>query len=221
MAVQQNGNQLNLGKVVAGGIAAYTAHKALKARQQQASANLKLKQDQLNNRKDEFKKRQEQRDKFHKDDIQHKATVIKQRQDNFNKTLTHKKDVLEEQKIARKTRNNLAGANFEEKKKHNTTMENMKKQTLNEYARDIDNKKNYTQAIVNKAQEATYQMQHGEPSKNTYQWNTSTRQGPKVNLNGNARDQYFGKGSFSFGGKKGAKDKYHNNDNFKNPGNEI
>lgn len=221
MAVEKNGNQLNLGKVVAGGIAAYTAHKALKARQAQASANLKLKQDQLNNRKDEFKKRQEQRDQFHKDDMKHKATVIKQRQDNFNKTLDHKKEVLAEQKIARKTRNKLAGANFEEKKKHNITMENTKKQTLNEYARDIDNKKNLTQAMVNKAQEATYQMQHGEPSKNTYQWNTNTRPGLKVNLNGNARDQYVGKGTFSFGGKKGAKDKHHTDKDFKNPGGAI
>ena len=217
MAVEKNGNQLNLGKVVAGGIAAYTAHKALKARQAQASANLKLRQDQLNNRKDEFNKRQEQRDQFHKDDMKHKATVIKQRQDNFNKTLEHKKEVLAEQKIARKTRNKLAGANFEEKKKHNITMENLKNKTLNEYSRDIDNKKNLTQAMVNKAQEATYQMQHGEPSKNTYQWNTSTRTGPKVNLNGNARDQYYGKGSFSFGGKKGPKDKHHTDDNFKTP----
>lgn len=221
MGVQQNGNQLNLGKVVAGGIAAYTAHKALKARQQQASANLKLKQDQLQNRKDEFKKRQEQRDQFHKDDMKHKATVIKQRQDNFNKTLQHKKDVLEENKIARKTKNKLAGARYEETKKHNKTSENLKNKTLNEYARDIDNKKNYTQAMVNKAQEATYQMQHGEPSKNAYQWNTSTRQGPKVNLNGNARDQYYGKGSFSFGGKKGAKDKHHTDNDFKNPGGAI
>ena len=215
MAVEKNGNQLNLGKVVAGGIAAYTAHKALKARQTQASANLKLKQDQLNNRKDEFNKRQEQRDQFHKDDMKHKAAVIKQRQDNFNKTLDHKKQVLDEQKTARKTRNKLAGANFAEKKKHNTTMENMKRQTLNEYARDIDNKKNLTQAMVNKTQETTYQMQHGEPSKNTYQWNTSTRQGPKVNLNGNARDQYVGKGKFSFGGKRGAKDTHHIDDDFK------
>ena len=221
MAVEKNGNQLNLGKVVAGGIAAYTAHKALKARQQQASANLKLRQDQLNNRKDEFKKRQEQRDQFHKDDMKHKATVIKQRQDNFNKTLAHKQEVLEEEKTARKTRNQLAGAKFEETKKHNITMENTKKQTLNEYARDIDNKKNLTQAMVNKAQETTYQMQHGEPSKNTYQWNTSTRQGPKVNLNRNVRDQYYGKGSFSFGGKKGAKDTHHTDDDFKHQGGAI
>lgn len=217
MAVEKNGNQLNLGKVVA----AYTAHKALKARQAQASANLKLKQDQLKNRKDEFKKRQEQRDRFHKDDMKHKATVIKQRQDNFNKKLEHQKEVLEEQKIARKTRNKLAGARYEELKIHNKTMENTKKQTLNEYARDIDNKTNLTQAMVNKAQETTYQMQHGEPSKNTYQWNSSTRPGPKVNLNGNARDQYFGKGQFSFGGKKGAKDKYHTDNDFKSSGGAI
>lgn len=221
MAVEKNGNQLNLGKVVAGGIAAYTAHKALKARQQQASANLKLRQDQLQNRKDEFKARQEQRDQFHKDDMKHKATVIKQRQDNFNKTLDHKKQVLEEQKIARKTKNKLAGANFKERKVHNTTMENMKRQTLNEYGRDIDNKKNLTQAMVNKAQETTYQMQHGEPSKNTYQWNTNTRHGPKVNLNGNARGRYYGTGTFSFGGKKGAKDTHHTDNDFKNPGGGI
>lgn len=221
MAVEKNGNQLNLGKVVAGGIAAYTAHKALKARQAQAAANLKLRQDQLQNRKDEFKQRQEQRKTFHKDDMKHKAAVLKQRQDNFNKTLAHKKETLEEQKIARKTRNKLAGANFEERKKHNTTMENLKRQTLNEYARDIDNKQNLTQAMVNKAQETTYQMQHGEPSKNTYQWNSNTRKGPKINLNGNARDQYTGKGSFSFGGKKGAKDTHHTDNDFKNPGGPI
>lgn len=221
MAVQQNGNQLNLGKVVVGGVAAYTAHKALKARQAQASANLKLKQDQLHNRKDEFQKRQEQRDKFHNDDMKYKAAVLKQRQDNFNKTLDHKKEVLEERIKTRKTRNKLAGANYDERKRHNIVGENLKRRTLNEYARDIDNKTNMTNAYVNHTQEKTYQSQHGQPSNNIYQWNTNTRKGPKINLDGNARDMYYGREKTSFGGKKGPKDTHHTNDDFRNPGGKI
>lgn len=206
MAVEKNGNQFNLGKVVAGGIAAYTAHKALKARQQQASANLKLKQDQLNNRKDEFQKRQEQRDKFHTDDMKHKAQVWKDKKDQFNQNMDHKKETLKERIIARKARNKLAGADYEERKRHNIVGENLKRHTLNEYSRDIDNKTNFTNAYVNSTRERTYQSQHGEPSTNAYQWSTNTRSGPKVDLNGNARDRYFGKGTTSFGGKRGAKD---------------
>ena len=221
MAVQQNGNQLNLGKVVAGGIAAYTAHKALKARQHQAAANLKLKQDQLNNRKDEFKKRQEQRDAFHKDEMTHKATVLKEKKDQFKQNMEHKQDVLKESTIARKTKNKLAGANYEERKKHNTVSENLKRYTLNEYARDIDNKRNMTNAYVNQAHERTYQSQYGRPSNNVYNWNTTTRPGSKAPNGGNARDMYYGKGKTLFGGKKGSKDTYHTNDDFKNPGGAI